>query len=592
MAKTKSGKAPPLLRSKVKKALELLQNNRLPEARDAYRQLLQKLPRDAELWFMCGTVEGRMGDVAAAERCMQKSLELRPELHQAWLGLGQCLELQNKIDEATTHYQKAVRLDPQFIDAWEALGRLYAQSGDSQGASASYKRAMELKPGEMAYVAAYADAVFREGDIDEALMCYRRALDLAPGHGKILSRIGQLYLHISEFDKARDFYEQAVQASPNDVHVLMGKAHLLSLDRDMAGARAMLAPLADQYPDNPEVLIAYASVVAAEQREGLIAKMEKLIALDWLPPGDRKSLAFQLGALLNKEKSYDQAFLYYKKANDLATAPFDRDAAVAYAEFIYSTYDKEFIDTAPQSECESEVPVFIVGMPRSGTSLVEQILSSHPQVFGAGELFLLSGSRKKFWRPSSLYEDVSLMTAPALTKAAQAHLASLQEKSPTAARITDKMPQNFFYLGFLSRLFPRAKIIHCQRDPMDTCLSCYFQSFMASLPYTNRLDDLGFYYQQYQNIMAHWQAVLGDRILNVQYENLVTDNEPVVRAMIDFIGLDWDERCLDHSANARSVVTASYDQATKPLYTGSMQRWRHYEKHLAPLKEALGLGPE
>ncbi|MCZ6912502.1 MAG: sulfotransferase, partial [Proteobacteria bacterium] len=250
---------------------------------------------------------------------------------------------------------------------------------------------------------------------------------------------------------------------------------------------------------------------------------------------------------------------------------------------IITTFDREFFDSFGPRGSQSEQPVFIVGMPRSGTSLVEQVLASHPRVNGAGELrFIEQASRT----PVGLYPDsVSTLDARALEAAAEEYLKQLRDRGGNIRHITDKYPANFLHIGFIRLLFPRASIIHCRRNPVDTCLSIYFQDFATANLYANRLEDIGAYYQCYQRLMEHWTDLGTDRLLTIDYEDLTADLEGQVRTMIEWLGLEWDPACLDYTGNPRAVSTLSRWQVRQPVYQSSVERWRRYEKHLGALLE-------
>jgi hypothetical protein len=258
---------------------------------------------------------------------------------------------------------------------------------------------------------------------------------------------------------------------------------------------------------------------------------------------------------------------------------------------LMNIYSPEFMARMPRASIRSERPVFIVGMVRSGTSLVEQILASHPAVYGAGELpdiiqtvlslHTVLGTEQHY--PQCL----SKLTQEKTDWLAQQYLGHLASLSPDAARVIDKMPGNFMHLGFIELLFPGARIIHCMRDPLDTCLSAYFQDFSRTHQYSYDLSNLGAFYREYLRVMQHWREVLKLPMLEVRYEELVANQEAVTRRMVEFCGLEWDERCMQFHKAKRYVATASYDQVRQPLYNKSAGRWKHYERFLEPLRKGL-----
>ena len=296
------------------------------------------------------------------------------------------------------------------------------------------------------------------------------------------------------------------------------------------------------------------------------------------------------GRLYDKCGNYERAFECYREGNDLKRAHYEpatveRDVTARLEVF------RDGISQFPSSANESELPVFIIGMPRSGTSLVEQMLASHPEIHGAGELLEIGRVTKTFPDLSGQGRRwpriLEAADAATMTQIADRHLEMLRGLNPDAARITDKMPYNFYEVPLIRLLFPRARIIHCVRNAVDTCLSCYFQNFPASNGWPFDLKLIGFFYNQYRRIMRHWQETLGLPIMDVNYEELARDPEPSVRGMLEYCGMAWNEQCLRFHESDRVVNTASYRQVRRPVYTGSIERWRNYEQFLTPLLEEL-----
>jgi hypothetical protein len=297
--------------------------------------------------------------------------------------------------------------------------------------------------------------------------------------------------------------------------------------------------------------------------------------------------------MLDDADRFDEAFARYAQANNLfrewraqAGERFDHDALRCRIETAVETFTPDFFSRKRGWGNNSELPVFIVGMPRSGTTLVEQICASHPAVFGAGELPDITRLWVALARGGAAPADG--WQRHRIAQAADAYLEHLRLLGPSAMRVTDKMPGNVYHLGLIAVLFPRARIILCRRDPRDTCLSCYFQWFPSSrLLYTYNLADCARQYLQTERLVAHWRNVLPLPMLEMQYEELVADQETQSRRLIDFLGLPWDPACLEFHKTRRTVTTASVWQVRQPMYSRSVGRWRNYEKHLRPLLDVL-----
>jgi tetratricopeptide (TPR) repeat protein len=333
--------------------------------------------------------------------------------------------------------------------------------------------------------------------------------------------------------------------------------------------------------------------------EALLERMEALASDPSSLPRNAATLHFALALLLEKRGAEEDAFEHYRQANALkhrllheAGRAFDPDRHDRAIDQLIAAYSPAFFQRVRGFGLDTELPVFIVGMPRSGTTLVEQILSRHPSVFAAGELTkggqLAEELPIRLGTAEGYPRCLDRLDQPTAQSIAEDVRQRLARRGGPAARVTDKGPLNYLHLGLLATLFPRARVIHCRRDPRDVCVSCYFQYFQDEADFTWDLSDLGRYYRAYERLMEHWRRVLPAQPLDVVYEELVTDPEPVIRRLVAFCGLPWDDRCLASHESRRPVQTLSKLQVRRPIYTTSVGRWRRFEKHLGPLLEALG----
>jgi len=383
----------------------------------------------------------------------------------------------------------------------------------------------------------------------EAEASSRAALALAPQSPEALVLLGELHADRGQFVEAQDLFKRALAADPTSAAAYCSIAAHRRMTRDDA--------------------------VWLQSVQTLLAKP--------LPLDQEIQLRYALGKYFDDVGEYDQAFGSHQQANELTKrygGTYDGARLTALVERIIGHCDAAFVRSARREACDSERPVFIIGMPRSGTSLAEQILASHSAVFGAGEV--------RFWDRAfgTLDEAPGCERDPQrLASLAQEYLHRLSGRAGAALRITDKLPANFLYAGLIHAAFPRARIIHMARHPLDTCLSVYFQNFFNVSPYTNDLGNLAHYYGEYLRIMAHWRSVLPAHVLlEVPYEALVQDAEGWTRRMLDFIGLPWDPRCLEFHETDRVVITASKWQVRQKINAASVGRWRNYEKYVAPLR--------
>jgi tetratricopeptide (TPR) repeat protein len=530
------------------------------EAEAAYRAALRLKPQSAAVHSGLGTVLSALGRNRDALTHYREALRIAPGTATHY-DLATALGRLHENEEAITHYRAALRLDPTHIDAWNNLGNVYRQQGR------------------------YAAAA----------QCYREALRLDPRQLQAQLNMGTVLLDTGQYDAALSHYREAQRLDPENRKARIGEASVYERQGDIERATSLIQPMLDTPPVDADAALAFAAMCRPLDRcPEAVALLQDVLRRDGesLDVHDRVLLHFALGTLLDASADYPEAFKHFSQANALTGRTFDTRAHSAYVDALIDTYSSTYLARAPRSSNPSERPVFIVGMLRSGTSLVEQILASHPGVFGAGELEEMDRialALPEFLGTTTTYPGcVTQLNTEDCDRLAQRYLDHLTTLGPRdTPRVTDKMPGNFLHLGLIAQLLPRARVIQCLRDPLDTCLSCFFHHFGYGLSYTNSLDHLAAFYLDYRRLMAHWKQVLDIPIFEVRYEELVNDQERVTRALLDFCGLEWDDRCLDFHRTRRAVFTASYDQVRQPLYDRSVGRWRHYAEYLDALKKSL-----
>lgn len=517
-------------------------------------------PSNAQAFFNLAAVLAAQEKIPDAMLALQQATRLNPNYVEAHLLLGQMCRAQRRLDEAIFHFRQVLKLRQQDAFAWNALG----------GA-----------------VMARLGAHFSFGESEK---CYREAIRLQPKVPEFYLNLGVLLRELGRHEEALELLRKAVELRPDYETAIAGIAQVLEHLGDFDGAFAAIQPLLERGTQESTVALAYSAVARhINQRAEAVELLEKLVLLP-KPARELFSMHFALGKLYDSMKLYDKSF-YHTQAAHGDPADYDPEQNKRKFDELIAVFSAENLAHFPRSTSHSRLPVFIVGMPRSGTSLVEQILASHPQVYGAGELEHIHGmtvTLSTMLGGNIAYpECLASAKRRHLDELAQRHLAMLGKFSKIATRVTDKMPHNFTELGLIELLFPGARVIHCKRDPVDTCFSIYGLPFNDSHPYTNSLEHLGSYYLEYLRLMEHWKGVLSVPILEVKYEELVADQEGISRQMVEFCGLPWDERCLNFHQAERVVTTHSYDQVRRPIYKQSVARWKNYESHLTPLIEAL-----
>jgi hypothetical protein len=482
----------------------------------------------------------------------------------------------------------------------EQRAALEKEAGDgltAQGkftlAKMRYAEAARLQPGQPHYRWLVALSEWSEGLHDEAGEHLQELVAANPEFAFGHSSLAEWYLFHGRVEPALDASAKSMALAPDNLGVRGARAKALMVAGQMDDALAIVIETIDSGRVTPPMAELYANMAGRHGRvDHALALIQNLLAAGGLPADMESSLRFALAGLFEHLGRYDEAFAQASDANGRLWQPFDCDAHERRIDERIAFFTPLRSRCLPKATYRSEKPVFVVGMPRSGTSLVEQILASHPEVHGAGELDLLHwtfmGTLKMLRANIDDYPDcLTRISLDQVDGMAQIYLEPLLAMKPFASRIVDKMPLNFLNLGLISVLLPGARVIHCRRDPLATCVSCYMTGFAAGKEFKCNLTHLGRFYRQYERLMDHWKSVLDLPILDVQYEEMVADSEGQSRRMLDFVGLPWDERCAKFYETDRPCATASTGQVRRPIYQSSLERWRNYENHLGPLKAAL-----
>jgi tetratricopeptide (TPR) repeat protein len=535
--------------------------------------------------------EGRLSE---AEAVYRRIIEARPDFHPAYHGLALLAHQVDKLDIAAQLLASAIAIDGTNAiyhrDRGEICRRL--KRFDEAVAEATAATRLANNDAEAHYNLGLALAD-RE-DYAAAVKSYRRAVELDPRHGRALNNMGSALEKLDDKPAAADAYRAAIAIDPRHLEAQNNLGSILSQNGDIDGARACFEKALEVEPRS--VLGHYNSSTIKRYAAGdpAIAILESLApGAESLPQEDRARLFFALGKMRDDLGRYDDAFAAYAEGNRLqaATLGFNEARGEQQAVNIVKHFDANLLAKLQGIGNPDPTPVFIVGMPRSGTTLIEQILSSHAQAYGAGELKDLHDVVGELANvaPGMPFPQTITTLAPATIRGiGDRYLERIHKLAPTAARITDKMPGNFHYLGLIHLALPNAKIIHSVRDPMDSCLSCYTHLFNDTMDFAYDLGTLGRYYVRYMKLMQHWHSVLPKGfILDVRYEEVVDDVEGQTRRMLEHIGLPWDAKCLEFYNNDRPVRTASLAQVRRPIYKSSVEGWRRFEKQLAPLLEIV-----
>jgi tetratricopeptide (TPR) repeat protein len=485
--------------------------------------------------------------------------------------------------EAVDYYQELVELEPRHAVAINNLGAALSKLGHYQEAEDYFRQATAIKPD---YSDAYSNlgiSLQSRGYFAEAETALRRALKLNPTHVNARVNLGLVLAELNRSRESRGHFRKVLKAAPRNVDALVGMSYLAKTDGHFDESASLLERALEINPDLPNALAGLAGLRKMTAADGPWVERAEKLAAGRITPLEEAELRFAIGKFFDDVGDFKRAFGSYQRANELMKAiaqDYDPDAQTSLVDDLIRVYTPKSIGSDTCAGSDSMQPVLVVGMMRSGTSLTEQIIAAHPAAKGAGELSFWNQAVQE--RSSDIRQG--LLAETARKQLAQAYLRALASQGGDARRIIDKAPINSDYLGIIHSVFPNARFIYMRRDPVDTCLSCYFQKFSIALNFTMDLQDLAHYYKEHRRLMAHWRAVLPPgTILDVPYEELISDQEGWSRKILDFVGLDWDPRCLDFHLIDRPVATASYWQVRQKIYKGSVQRWRNYESFIKPL---------
>ena len=582
----------------------------------------------ADALLLLGMIAQRQRDFETAVERYRQFLDINPNHAQARGNLGLALNRLGRADLAVAHLEKSIALAGDGVAVHAQLGDAYARLQRWEDAARAYQRVLAMQPDHGATLAKLGNVLLAAQHWTNAIQRCEQALALRPRNARLHRRLGAALHGIGQTQRAAERFQQALRLRPDygaaridlalalrqlgrtqDALMHLRKAIDLRPDdidahinlaltlRQQGRAELAIAGLQRLLTLRPGCGPAYYHLSTMQPEAELMPALKKLLSDPNLPNEEAVHCHFALGNCLDRRKSFAQAFSHYRKANALERQSFAYDARdnSRLFERLMNVYSTRFLQDKRGLGCASQVPVFIVGLPRSGTTLVEQIASSHALVHGAGEIHAFSGVNRaiaeqlRTKRPAP--ECMSDIDGKTIEKYAAQYLQELTARAPTAARITDKLPGNFVRIGLIKTLFPNARIICCQRNPLDNCIALFFHCFKA-LKCSFQLAELGQYCLDHQRLMSHWESLFPGQLLKVQYEELVMAQERVSRQIIDYLGLEWDENCLDFHNNGRVVMSPSSLQVRQPMHGNSIDRWKPYAAHLQPLIETLRNGGE
>ena len=605
-------------------AIQHQQAGRLQAAEQVCRQILAIQPDHAGAWHLLGLVNAQTGNYPRAAECLARAVNAQPDWAEAQANLGNALRELGKLDEAAACLQRAIQRKPGFADAHNNLGIVLKEQGKPEQAVACYRRALELKPDFAAAHNNLGVALKTLGKLDEAVACCRRALELKPHFTEAYHNLGIALKDLGKLDEAVACCRRAIELKPDytAAHISLGNAlkdqgkpdeavacyrRVIELKPDYAPAYNNLGIALEEMGDlqgaedsfraalRHDCRFAFghyklAELLGGKLSEEDLAAQRRLLEETGLADGQRSLLHFGLAKVLDARGEYARAARHADQGNALQQAEWRRHGQqydpAGHASFVTRMIEvstPEFFQRVGGFGSQSELPVFIVGLPRSGTTLIEQVLAGHSQVFGAGETSLASETMAALGGQGvEAIEGLGRLDRRTAARLASRHLDRLRAFDGTALRIVDKMPENYLYLGLLASLFPRAKYVHCRRDLRDVAVSCWMTRF-EKVRWANDQQQIASRFQEYQRLMAYWREVLPVPLLEVDYEETVADLEGVARKLVAWCGMAWEPGCLEFQRAKRPVRTASAVEVRQPVFRTSVGRWRHYQQALEGL---------
>ena len=595
------------------------------------QKALQTDPENTHLLKNLAEIYRSRGDLEQAQHHAQLALSYKQDHVDALFISGAVYLEQGNQQKAIEQFTRVITINPDDAEAHNELGNLMCASRQQQNAVKHYMHALSLQPEFIDCRINLADTLLEIDDFEPAIVQYQRVLEVQPHNATVHNRLGQAYEHQGEPDQAMACFEVALEQNPLllEARLNMGK---ITLEADPRQSENWFKSILDIDPENvegyywlgilfqtmgsfgratnylqqasrldPEFAFTWYRLSLDRDFEPSDAQLEMLeqLCVRWINSDKNDdqliALAFSLARFQEQRGNRAPAFRHFQQGNNLKARNnhFDKTLHESQIDRVIDTFDAEFFRQRHDWGNHSTLPIFVIGMPRSGTTLVEQILSAHPLVHGAGELRLMLELASSLKQDSTTTETkshaqrVANLNQQQVHEVAQQQLEQMHKLQPQARHVVDKLPGNYFRLGLIRLLFPRAIIIHCHRDPMDTCWSCYQQNFEEGLHFTNDLENMGHAYRGYQRLMTHWHRVLPNQIFDIGYEELVQNPEITSRKLLQHCGLEWHPEVLDYQQQQRPVTTASMWQVRQPIYQTSIGRWKAYQQFLQPLSHVL-----
>jgi tetratricopeptide (TPR) repeat protein len=554
---------------------------------------LRQAPDDADANRHLGLLHAARGEQVPAMRHARRACELAPDDPRSWSDLGRVLAGDGKFDDAARCFAESIEIDPRHADGWHNLGTALKKLGHREGAFKALRHALLLDSARAETYLNLGNLLIESGQFEDAVECFERAARHDPKLATARSRLAEQLSRRGRVQEAETLFRQSVGLDPGHLQGWYGLGRTLEDLGDAENALACYRQVLARRPQHAQALGQYLALLRGEARAELLEGAQSALRKPELRDEARALIGYGLAKYHDRRGDFAEAAkaaLAANAARRRAAGPLDRAALAARVDGLIATYDADFFSSRRRHGLGNDQPVFIVGLPRSGTTLCEQILSSHPRLHGSGELPDLArlAARAVDGTDALPWQAAAQLTEMSSRVFGTRYLRALRNGAPKRRlRISDKSPLNFFQLAFAAVLFPNARVIHCRRDARDNALSIWMENFSPDQGYATDFADLAFFHAQYERLMAHWRQVLPLQMLDLRYEEMVADTEAQARKLAAFLGAAWDARCLDFHRNERAVQTPSRWQVRQPIYIRSVARWRRYAPYLGDLIESF-----
>lgn len=574
----------------LKLAMALESTGKFSEAVACYKTCLALAPNDRKIHLGLGSAFLKLGKLNECERQLQIIFSLARNDSNAHELAGELALARGRCDEATKHFQHILYIDPKYPRIQAKLGHAMKQCGAHTQAIESFRLALQQTPDDFEILVELSSVQAELGDIKAAEFSLQHALTIKNDSAMLHISLASIFVLQGRLHDACQEYRKARNLEPASSLAIEGEAECLYRLKSYDSCYQLLENLARAKKLTAEGARTFSRVCKKKGNiDYAVQILEKICKQPALPERQRAIALFALGDAYDSTQNFDTAFRNYEQANKLlGYNAYNPHLAEATAQNLIEAYSPNDWSSLPRSANAKFKPIFIMGMPRSGTSLVEQIVASHADVYGAGELPFVNEIVTTIQCSPDFPSNIANLDADQIDRLANQYYLKAGALIGESKVMTDKMPGNIFCIGLMALLFPNAAFVHCTRHPLDTCLSIYFQQFSGGHSWASSLENIAHYYKQYRRFVRHWTETLGIPMLEVHYESLVSDQETHSRRLLEYCGLEWDEKCLNFHNNPRHIPTASHDQVTQEIYTTSIGRWKNYRKFLKPLIDGLG----